>query len=54
MVEDLAHPGEGVGDSFEVAAAGLGHRRAATAAAPEYARDLAYYLPGLNPTGDLG
>jgi hypothetical protein len=41
-VEDLAYPREGVGDSLEVAAAGLGHRRAATPASPQYARDLAH------------
>ena len=37
LVEDLAHPREGVGDGLEVATAGLGHRRAAAPAAPEYA-----------------
>ena len=54
LVEDLAYPGEGVRDSLEVAAAGLGHRRATTPASSQYARDLSYYLPGLDPTGDLG
>ena len=37
LVEDLAYPREGVGDGLQVAAAGLGHRRAATPASSEYA-----------------
>ena len=42
LPEDLAHPRERVGDGFEVAAAGLGHRRATATATAEHARDLAH------------
>jgi hypothetical protein len=54
LVEDLPYPGEGVGDSLEVAAACLGHRRAASPTSSQYARDLTHYLSGLDPTRDLG
>lgn len=37
LAEDLAHPRERIGDGFEVAAAGLGHRRAPAPASAQHA-----------------
>jgi len=48
LVQDLPHPGQGVGDGTEVTATSLGHGSTPSSSTAEHTRYLAHYLPSLD------